>query len=85
MDARSSCYGGLMYLYAFRSGTDSEVFRVTTDPSGSRLPREHEPWKFWRLERIPSEVQGVDLAAAERDIKAKGFHLCRGLDTATGS
>lgn len=68
-----------MPLYIFRSGTDPEQFAVTADPFAPRLPREHGPWTLWRFERIQSRVGYIDIAKAETDIEATGFHLCRDL------
>jgi hypothetical protein len=68
-----------MAIYIFRSGKDPQQFAVAFDPSAPRLPQDHEPWKFARLERIRSRVDYINLAKAETDIQSAGFHLCRDL------
>ncbi len=68
-----------MAFYVFRSGKDPQQFAVAFDPSALRLPRDHEPWEFHRLERIRLSVNDIEIAKAEADITASGFHLCRDL------
>ncbi len=71
-----------MQVYVFQSDQDPDLFGITSDPPTSRLPREHGPWALHRITRL-EDLTAIDTAQAEADIKASGFHLCRGLETAT--
>ncbi len=72
-----------MHLYAVRSVSYPELFAVTSDPSAPRLPADKGPWKVWRFAWALESIEGMNKAGIEAAMKPDGFHLMRGLETAT--
>jgi hypothetical protein len=79
------CMVAIRYIAYAAGGPHVEVFifigkggfcGATKEPSGINLPRVSGPWRFFKKTNLTKE-KGINLMAALREIKAKGYYLIR--------
>jgi hypothetical protein len=68
-----------MNVFVYRSTAEPDLFIVTDNPSRATLPRNHEPWRFWRWTQLDPALMGINMVEADADLKARGYHLWRGV------